>query len=390
MDAFLRRTTAGPGSPRSLAWRAMARPRRPEPRSDPRSSPPRPSGRAWVWGFAALYAAIFTFFSALKYRYYLYTDFDFAIFVQVTDRILHGTFYSSIAGMNLLGAHAALNLVLIAPLFALIHHPVTLLAVQSAALALGAIPVHRLAQRRLGPGFIAVSFAALYLAFPALGYVNLFEFHPEALSTPALLFAFDYGDEGRLAPAALCAALALLGREDVAFVVATLGLGLLAARRPRAGAVAVILGVLAAASLFVTFGILQPRFATGEVQYIEMYRAWGHSVGEVIGNVVRHPVRLLHWLVATPDDPRDSVLKQQYYLHLLLPLLMLPLLSPWTLAIAAPILVEHFLSWRPNQHTIVYQYTALVIPFVIAAAVLGLENLLRLAAGRADWRAELG
>lgn len=401
---------AGPGLPRSLAWRAMprppgaeprpkpARPAKPEPRPTPaqpagpeaRPAPARPSDRAWVWGLAGLYAATFTFFSVVKYRYYLYTDFDFAIFVQVTDRILHGSFFSSIAGMNLLGAHTTPNLVLIAPLFAVFHHPVTLLVVQSAALALGAIPVHRLAQRRFGPGFIAVSFAALYLSFPALGYVNLFEFHPEALSTPALLFAFDYAFEGRLRPAALWAALALLGREDAALVIAALGIWVLIVHRPRAPAVAAAFGMLAAASLLVTFGFLQRRFASGEVQYIEMYRNWGHTAGEVIASVLRQPLRVVQWLAGTPGDPRDTVLKHQYYIHLLLPLLGLPLLSPWTLAIAAPILVEHLLSWRLNQHTIVCQYTALVTPFVIVAAVLGLENLLRLAAGRRDWRAERG
>ena len=376
----------------------MPRPPGAEPRPKParptgpeaRPKPARPSDRAWVWSLAALYAATFTFFSVVKYRYYLYTDFDFAIFVQVTDRILHGSFFSSIAGMNLLGAHTTPNLVLIAPLFAVFHHPVTLLVVQSAALALGAIPVHRLAQRRFGPGFIAVTFAALYLAFPALGYVNLFEFHPEALSTPALLFAFDYAFEGRLRPAALWAALALLGREDAALVIAALGIWLLIARRPRAGVVAAAFGILAVASLLVTFGFLQRRFATGEVQYIEMYRAWGHSIGEVIASMIRHPLRVAQWMVSTPGDPRDTLLKQQYYLHMLLPLLLLPLLSPWTLAIAAPLRVEHVLSWRLTQHTIVYQYTALVTPFVVMAAVLGLETLLRLAAGRGDWRAGLG
>src|SRR5258706_1967492 len=94
-------------------------------------------------------------------------------------------------------------------------------------------------------------------------------------------------------------------------------------------------------------------------------------------------------MVATPGDGWDSLLKQQWSLHMLLPLLGLPLLSPWTLAIAAPIVAEHFLSWRQNQHAIVCQYTALVTPFAVAAAVLGLENLLRLAGRGADVRAEL-
>jgi hypothetical protein len=50
-------------------------------------------------------------------------------------------------------------------------------------------------------------------------------------------------------------------------------------------------------------------------------------------------------------------------------------LSPLTLLIGLPILAGHFLTWRFQQHSIVYHYTALVTPFVVAAAIIGLRNL---------------
>src|SRR5437879_11308752 len=130
--------------PRLRSWRSHMgggySPRlMPAEREAPRS---RASVPAWI--LAALYAAVFSFFSLVKLRNYLYTDFDLAIFVQATNSLLHGSFYSSIAGLNLLGAHSALGLALIAPLFAIVRHPATLLVVQSVALGLGALPVHRL------------------------------------------------------------------------------------------------------------------------------------------------------------------------------------------------------------------------------------------------------
>jgi len=39
--------------------------------------------------------------------------------------------------------------------------------------------------------------------------------------------------------------------------------------------------------------------------------------------------------------------------------------------VALPILFEHLLSWRTTQHTIYYQYTALITPVFVAAAVFG-------------------
>src|SRR5205085_5131128 len=79
----------------------------------------------------------------------------------------------------------------------------------------------------------------------------------------------------------------------------------------------------------------------------------------------------------TPEYAFDTTLKLQFYLHLLLPLLFLPLFAPATLAIALPTVATHMLSWRSPQHTIYYQYTALITPFVVCAAVLGVASVRR-------------
>jgi len=91
---------------------------------------------------------------------------------------------------------------------------------------------------------------------------------------------------------------------------------------------------------------------------------------------VTRPFAAVGALFLSPGQVQDSIIKLQYHLHMLLPLLLLPLASPLTLLIALPTLGSHMLSWRPAQHTIYYQYTAAVTPFVIAAAVLGARNLL--------------
>ena len=59
------------------------------------------------------------------------------------------------------------------------------------------------------------------------------------------------------------------------------------------------------------------------------------------------------------------------------PYLFLSLLSPITFSAAVPVLAEHFLSARPQQHWLLYQYTALVTPVMAVAAVRGLGNLVR-------------
>jgi len=345
---------------------------------------PRPAtsarrDRVVLWSLIVAYAATFSILSAIKYANLLYNDIDLAIFVQACDRLLHGSLYSSIRGMNWLGDHSSLNLFLVAPLYAIARHPLTLLVVQSVALALGALPVYALARRELEDRGAALIFAAVYLLYPALGDLNLFEFHPEALSTTPLLAAFYFTRAGRTGWAATFAGLALLGKEDAALVV--LALAVYAWLQPERRRVAAAFAGLAVASLVVSFGFLKPMLGGHEAEYGRMYEQWGTSAGGVVAGLARNPVGAITALFATPGDAADTIAKQQYYAHLLLPLAFLPLLGLGTLAIALPIMAEHLLSSRTQQHSILYQYAAFVIPFVIAAAVVGTGSLARRAKG---------
>lgn len=328
----------------------------------------------------AAYAIVYSIVCGIRYRHYLYTDFDLAIFAQATDGILRGTLDSSIRGMPWLGDHSSLVLFLIAPVYALFRDPLTLLVLQSIALALGALPVHALARRELQDARLALAFAAMYLLQAALGYANLFEFHPEMLATPLLVTSFYFLRAGRSGRALAAAGVALLCREDVALVVFMLALYAafwLRPRQPRAGAV---LGAAALASLALTLGVLRPHFSHGEAEYANMYAQWGDTPGSALLAMLGDPLRALASLVSTPGNPKDTLIKLQYHAALLLPFGLLPLLSPVTLLLALPAMAEHLLSQRVAQHTVLCQYTALVIPFVSAAAVLGTRNLLALLA----------
>jgi uncharacterized membrane protein len=326
-------------------------------------------------GMVALYAAVYSVACVLKYRALLYDDVDLAIFTEALFNLMHGSLTSSIRGASWLGDHSSLSLFLLAPFYAVARTPLTLLVAQSVALALGAIPVYRLARRELGDERLGLVFAALYLLYPALGFLNLFEFHPESFSTPALLAALAALREGRVRSTALWAALALLGKEDVALVVAALGLYALARRRPESAPQGLWLLGLAAASLALSFGVLKPALARGAPAYGAMYEQWGRTPGEIAAGIARAPWRAVAALFATPGDAHDALLKQQYWLQLLLPLGFLPLVAPEVLVLAIPIVGEHMLSWRTQQHTILYQYTALVIPVVVAAAVIGARRV---------------
>ena len=344
---------------------------------------PRRADTVVVAALALLYALVYGTACLIKYRYFLYTDFDLAIFAQATDGILRGTLFSSIRGMPWLGDHASLILFPVAPLYALFRDARTLLMLQTVALAAGAFAAHRLALAATGRRADAIAFAALYLLIPALGYTNLFEFHPETLATAPLLFAFAFAHEGRPRATLVMAAIALLAREDVALAVLGLAAHLVLVKPPRWRGIALALAGAAALSLIVSFAVLRPLFNAGGAEYGRVYAQWGDTTGAAIVTMITHPFRVLASLVSVSGDPGHTTAKLQFWLHLLLPLGFLPLLAPATLVAALPVLFEHLLAWRPAQHTIVYQYTALLTPAFVAAAVHAYARLARSPAGAA-------
>lgn len=329
---------------------------------------------AWVLAFG--WALVFATLCAGKLRAFLYGDFDLALFSQAIHGVLHGSFASSIRGMPWLADHSSLILVPLAPLAAVVPAPLLLVTLQSAALALGAVVVHRLARRELGSPLAALALAAAWLLQPALGYVALFEFHPETLAVPALLLAWDAWRDGHRTRMALAAGVALLCKEDVAFSVLGLALAALAWRRRRGLTDVAALALPAVAVTAFTFLVLKPM-AGGVVDYGRLYRAWGPTTAAAARAIVTHPLPAFMALFSSPGDAADSAAKLTLWLQTLAPWCFAPLAMPLAWLPAAPIFAEHLLADRLEQHVIVYQYTALMMPWLAAGSVAAVAWLAR-------------
>ena len=345
---------------------------RPEP-----PAPRQPVARVLALAAVLAWTGVVIATCVAKYRNFLYTDFDLAIFSQATFGMLRGQWFSSVRGMAWLGDHSSLVLVLLAPLAALVRSPLLLPCVQALALAAGAWPLFLYARRRLGDETAAAAFAAIWVLQPALGYLATFEFHPETIATPALLGVVAALAEKRYRTAFACALLAALAREDVALPLLVLGaLAAFDTRRATRRTGAAVIG-LALGSLLFSFLWLKPHLAHGEAAYAAMYAAWGHSPGGVLAGLLRHPLAALQAFWSTPGNPADGALKRAFWGDLTRPLAFLPWLGALTLLPALPVFAEHLLSFRPEQHAIVFQYTALSLPFVALAAVDGAAWLAR-------------
>src|SRR3989338_1978415 len=166
------------------------------------------------------YTLLFTTIGILRYISLSYS-YDLGVFNQVVWATANGKpFYSSLFPNNtLLSEHFSPILLLFAIPYKLIPHPMTLLFLQTLALALGAIPVYLIASEKLSSESAGLFMAFAYLLYPALGYLNLADFHEEAFVTPLLLMTFYYFEKEKVWKYLFFMILSLSSKENIPIVI---------------------------------------------------------------------------------------------------------------------------------------------------------------------------
>ncbi len=334
--------------------------------------------RALLWAAMASFAAGFASLSILRHRAFNTGRFDLGNLVQAVWSTAHGDFLQQTAlngrQISRLGVHFEPILAAFAPLWYLWPSPDMLLTVQAVAVALGALPVFWLARKHLHSERAALGFALVYLVYPPLQWMALDEFHPGALACPLLLFAFWYLDEDRLVPFAVFALIACTTREEIALVVAGLGVWYaLSRRRWITGSVVAVAGAAVAA---IVIGLVTPHFRHGApLSFYGRYKDVGGSPSHVLRTIVTHPLRTLE----VAFDRRGL----SYLLELALPLAGVCLLAPLALFPAVPVLALNLLSGAPSQTSIHYHYTAGEIPALLVATIFSAARLSRRRTGLA-------
>lgn len=283
-----------------------------------------------------------------------------ALFRQTVCNILTDTNCYGLAGISRFAIHYEPILFPISLLYALWADPKTLLVFQTLVVASGAFPAFWLARLRLRSAWAAAPFALLYLLYPAQLYALTFDFHAETLTAALLLFAIYFLYIRKTLWCFVFIILALACKEEIAGIVAMLGLwALLLQRRWRVG-----LGMFVLAIGWTGVGLLVVRFASpiGHSLLASRYSYLGNSVPQVIGNILTHPLSMI----------QDHVLEanhMQYLRGLLAPAAYLPVLAPWILVLAAPTLALNLLSSNPGMYSGRYQYNAEIVPILVFAAI---------------------
>lgn len=315
-----------------------------------------------------LAAAVFAAFALARHQRLNSSAYDLAIKGQVIWNTYRGDWFaSSMEVDHYLGDHVQLIFLLLAPFYALWQDVGVLLVVQAALLALGAIPVYRIAARWLAGQPLALLFAAVYLLFPLIGFVNRFDFHPVVFTIPFFLAAYDLLETDHPWWATLFILLILSLREETGLTVFAFGFyAAVFMGRRRLGAAWATAGLIW--SLTAVFVII-PTFRGGASDTVGRYGWLGDSLPAMVQTAVTRPGLILNHLL--------QPFRLATLVKLLLPLGFLALLAPAPLLVTLPALAYNLLSETPSQSSIYFQYLAPAVAFIFIAAIQGAARVQR-------------
>jgi uncharacterized membrane protein len=316
-----------------------------------------------------VHALAYGWLAVERHRRFNSTGYDLAIKEQVIWNTAHGRFFASSPEVdNAFEDHFQPVMLALVPVYILAPSPTLLLWLQVIGVAAGAIPLFRLAERRLNSSGLALFVATVYLLYPAIGFIDRFDFHPEAFAIPAFIAAFDALDRGRLKVASLWLLVPLLAKENLGFSVAFFGLySAIFQRRVKFGLIWTGVGLAVSSA---TMFWLIPALRQEPSDTVTRYGWLGDSPGQMAWTLLSRP----GYVCQTLAEPERGL----YLLQLLLPVGFLTLLALPELLLLIPGLAINLLAQHHCQAKIYCQYAVPIIPFVFIAAVVGLQQLGRL------------
>lgn len=313
-----------------------------------------------------LTSLVLFFCSSWRHAIFQSNAFDLGIFDNGIYLISQGEKpFVTFRGIHILGDHAAWILYPIALLYKLYPDVHWLFAVQAIALSVGAIPTQWLAlQAGLKPTQ-ANLMAIVYLLYPLIFNVNLFDFHPEVIALPLLLVAVYQARAKQVLWFSLTVLVILGCKAVLSLTVAAMGVWLfLFENRRRCGAIAIILGLT---WFIIATGIIIPHFSGGQPEAVARYGQLGNSVTEIAKNLFLKPRLVARQLF--------TLANLEYLLLLILPLLWG--LSPRHLTPiigGLPILALNLLSSSLQQKNLTQHYSLPILPFLLLAVISSLRG----------------
>lgn len=312
-----------------------------------------------------LYIIVFSTLSILKHNNFNTNCYDLASYIQPIYQTLKGNFlYCSHEGKIYLGVHTSFSLLLFVPFYFIYPSPYLILFLQSVILATGAIPVYLIAKEKLKNNTLSLIFSFLYLIYPPLHYINLYDFHPDILVIPSFLFAFYFMQKQDYFKMCIFLLIAFLTKEQMSLITFIFGIYILIFHKKYI--LGSMISLVSLVWFFTSVFYIIPYFAGGVYQHFSGYNYLGETFSDKIKTIFTQPIFLAKNLL-TP-------VKIGYIILIFLPLCFLSFLSLYIL-FSFPTFAINLLSNTIQHNSIFFQYTASIIPFLFISAIHGFQKI---------------
>ncbi|QDT92098.1 DUF2079 domain-containing protein [Gimesia algae] len=341
-----------------------------------------------AWLMMGIFTFIFTWMNWQLYNGLLIPHGDSAMYEEHLWNLSHGKGFRSYLDQGLFwGEHIQFIHLFLLPLYLIWPSHLTLELCETVALAAGAIPLYRMAVRHSSSTTAGKAMVAAYLCYFPLQFldiaIDLKTFRPISFGVPVLLFALEALELKRWKTAAILLMLTLTAKEDFAIILGPLGLWIAwqqwCERKQlpdeskqsllRTVGPGTVVSVFAVLYLLFVVKYAIPWFRSGaQVHYVGYFSNFGSTLGEVIKNILFNPGLLLGELFRP-----DTLI---YFLALLVPLGLLPLLSPSRILVALPLfslLCLNEIAHDPRHH-----FHAPIVPILCWATACAMGNIPKL------------
>jgi uncharacterized membrane protein len=334
---------------------------------------PRTKAAKTVAVILAVYTGFFFWLACRKFDLCTYQSGDIANVNWFFYTALHGKFFwhPYLQGPEF-EMHQEPLIMLFWPMYALVPGPKTLILLQTLSISIAGLAVYLIGLRVLKEAPAAILGMLAFLFYPSIVSQHVNQLHTSIFPLPFLMLAFYFFVAERFWPFVLCAALACLGKENTAFTVAMF-LPYAAVSKRRWQWI-VTPGVLAVASLLLSFKVIQPYFAQGRAYIaLETLAPFGKSVWSVIGNMFSSPAVVLQSI-----SNGKTLL---FLVSLLQPLgFLLPLCAPEAV-LALPDGFINTISTNDGMRVLAWHYDVNIGAFLCVATICALPRWERLVPG---------
>ncbi len=320
---------------------------------------------------ALIYFLYLIFFSITRHISFHSLGLDMAVFEQVYWNSVNGRFWEF--SLELVKAtphsyfanHFSPFLLLLVPIYYLFPYAQTLLTLQSLALVVGVVPIYLFALEILKSSKKALFVVLIYFLSPFIQNINLFDFHEVSFFIPIFGFCLLFLFRKKWLLFWIFLILSLSIKEEIGLIGFGLGIFLILKKEYKTG-ILVSLFSLVWTALAVK-GVI-PYFAKGDYKFASYrYTDFGLTTNEIVTNILQNPFKVIAVLLKP---------QKIYFLSLVLASTgFVSLLGGFLLTVlAVPVLYLLLASYQPH-YSYTAQYSAVLIPILFFAFVIGLKKL---------------